>query len=155
MINLLSYIIGSQRRSFFSEMQAAKQELGDKGYQHVYIPQARPLSAGEVLGCTAPTLPSQVESILFVADGRFHLEALLIANPSLPAFRSQSSSMACMYGMYVWHIAPCDVLKDNSVPFDDSVLTASHYLPLLCSFGRLMKVQCESWDTTTVGNVQV
>ena len=28
-----------------------------------------------------------VEKIVFVADGRFHLEALMIANPSLPAYR--------------------------------------------------------------------
>ena len=27
------------------------------------------------------------DAIVFVADGRFHLEALMIANPDIPAFR--------------------------------------------------------------------
>jgi 2-(3-amino-3-carboxypropyl)histidine synthase len=39
------------------------------------VPQARPLSAGEVLGCTAPTLDAaRFDTLVFVADGRFHLE---------------------------------------------------------------------------------
>lgn len=68
-------------------LQAAKEQLEEKGYKHLHIPQERPLSAGETLGCTAPALPPEVEKIVFVADGRFHLEALMIANPSLPAYR--------------------------------------------------------------------
>jgi 2-(3-amino-3-carboxypropyl)histidine synthase len=99
------------------------------------VPQSRPLSPGEVLGCTAPRLEmeeeeeeeeeeeveeevdegegratststskkknpkpagkeenresssSSVEALVFVADGRFHMEALMIANPTVPAFR--------------------------------------------------------------------
>ena len=105
------------------------------------VPQSRPLSPGEVLGCTAPRLdeeseseeseeeeeggeaekgeegegrggrspdpdpddngnkkkvasspsppspPLSIDAILFVADGRFHMEALMIANPRVPAFR--------------------------------------------------------------------
>ncbi|CAK9303598.1 unnamed protein product [Gordionus sp. m RMFG-2023] len=54
-----------------------------------FIPRTSPLSKGEVLGCTAPTFPSRFSDIdsclviIFVADGRFHLEALMIANPHL------------------------------------------------------------------------
>ena len=54
------------------------------------IPQAKPLSPGEVLGCTAPSIASENEKdsvILFIADGRFHLEAAMIANPKLRALR--------------------------------------------------------------------
>ena len=51
------------------------------------VPQSRPLSAGEVLGCTAPRLPSSVNALIFVADGRFHLEAIMMANPMTRAFR--------------------------------------------------------------------
>ena len=47
------------------------------------VPQARPLSAGEVLGCTAPALPPGVDAVVYVGDGRFHLEAVMIANPHL------------------------------------------------------------------------
>lgn len=37
------------------------------------VPQAKPLSPGEVLGCTSPTLLDR-DALVFVADGRFHLE---------------------------------------------------------------------------------
>jgi diphthamide biosynthesis enzyme Dph1/Dph2-like protein len=42
---------------------------------------------GEVLGCTAPVLKEEADAIVFVADGRFHLEAIMIANPAIPAYR--------------------------------------------------------------------
>lgn len=53
------------------------------------IPQAKPLSPGEVLGCTAPMISNAYENhvMLFIADGRFHLEAAMIANPELRALR--------------------------------------------------------------------
>ena len=41
----------------------------------------------QVLGCTAPVLAADTEAIVFVADGRFHLEAIMIANPAIPAYR--------------------------------------------------------------------
>jgi len=50
------------------------------------IPQCKPLSAGETLGCTAPTIDN-CDVVVFVADGRFHPEAVMIANPSLPLYR--------------------------------------------------------------------
>mmetsp|Transcript_42960 Transcript_42960/g.102143 ORF Transcript_42960/g.102143 Transcript_42960/m.102143 type:complete len:414 (+) Transcript_42960:1-1242(+) len=57
-------------------------------FQEVTIPQSRPLSKGEVLGCTAPTIQAgSVDSVVYVGDGRFHLEAIMIANPDLPYFR--------------------------------------------------------------------
>jgi 2-(3-amino-3-carboxypropyl)histidine synthase len=48
-----------------------------------------PLSKGEVLGCTAPRIPKtdDVDIILYLGDGRFHLEAAMIANPDIPAYR--------------------------------------------------------------------
>ncbi|CAE7551620.1 dph1, partial [Symbiodinium microadriaticum] len=55
-------------------------------YPHLIVPQARPLSGGETLGCTSPLIPD-CEALVFVADGRFHLEAAMIRNPSLQAFR--------------------------------------------------------------------
>ena len=73
---------------FASSMQRAREKLELRGYSEITVPQSRPLSAGEVLGCTAPKLPAgSHDAIVFVADGRFHLEALMIANPHLPAYR--------------------------------------------------------------------
>jgi 2-(3-amino-3-carboxypropyl)histidine synthase len=53
---------------------------------HVIIPQVKPLSAGETLGCTSPIITG-VDCFVFVADGRFHLEAAMIRNPNLMAYR--------------------------------------------------------------------
>ncbi|KAI5833201.1 hypothetical protein K523DRAFT_370060 [Schizophyllum commune Tattone D] len=50
------------------------------------IPRAKPLSPGEILGCTSPTL-QDVDALVYLGDGRFHLESIMIANPSVPAFR--------------------------------------------------------------------
>lgn len=65
-----------------------KGEIGVwRGRYDVTIPQVRPLSPGEILGCTAPKLPADVDALIYVGDGRFHLESIMIANPSVPAFR--------------------------------------------------------------------
>lgn len=61
----------------------------------ITVPQSKPLSPGEVLGCTSPqfTSPnsnkngSSPDALIYLGDGRFHLESAMIANPRLPAFR--------------------------------------------------------------------
>jgi len=71
---------------------ACRNNLTSAGYTCV-VPQAKPLSPGEVLGCTSPKglydedIPQDEQCILFIADGRFHLEAAMIANPRLKAYR--------------------------------------------------------------------
>ncbi|XP_068386692.1 2-(3-amino-3-carboxypropyl)histidine synthase subunit 1 [Eschrichtius robustus] len=70
---------------FVSTLQAAAQEL--KAEYRVSVPQCKPLSPGEVLGCTSPRLPKEVEAVVYLGDGRFHLESVMIANPSVPAYR--------------------------------------------------------------------
>ncbi|KAM6163672.1 2-(3-amino-3-carboxypropyl)histidine synthase subunit 1 [Rhynchocyon petersi] len=70
---------------FVSTLQAAAQEL--KAEYRVTIPQCKPLSPGEILGCTSPQLPEEVEAIVYLGDGRFHLESVMIANPNVPAYR--------------------------------------------------------------------
>ncbi|KAF8633679.1 hypothetical protein AX15_001290 [Amanita polypyramis BW_CC] len=56
------------------------------GKYDVTVPRSKPLSPGEILGCTAPRL-GNVDAILYLGDGRFHLESIMIANPTVPAFR--------------------------------------------------------------------
>ncbi|KAK0206280.1 diphthamide synthesis protein [Desarmillaria ectypa] len=51
------------------------------------VPRSHPLSPGEILGCTAPRLPDAPDAFIYLGDGRFHLEAAMIANPGVPAFR--------------------------------------------------------------------
>lgn len=66
--------------------------LRSQGY-NILIPQIAPLSKGEILGCTSPNLTvdkgtqQAADIILYLGDGRFHLESAMIHNPSLPAYR--------------------------------------------------------------------
>ncbi|KAJ8369237.1 hypothetical protein SKAU_G00092650 [Synaphobranchus kaupii] len=53
----------------------------------VLVPQCRPLSPGEILGCTSPRLERPVNALIYLGDGRFHLESIMIANPDVPAYR--------------------------------------------------------------------
>lgn len=63
-------------------------ETHAKGPYKVSVPQIKPLSPGEILGCTSPKLDAgEVDAVLYVGDGRFHLESIMIANPRIPAFR--------------------------------------------------------------------
>ncbi|ORY50311.1 Diphthamide biosynthesis protein 1, partial [Rhizoclosmatium globosum] len=71
---------------FISALQAAKRQL-ESSYP-ITIPQSRPLSPGEILGCTSPNLNlTDTSTIVYLGDGRFHLESIMISNPSLPAYR--------------------------------------------------------------------
>lgn len=55
----------------------------------IYIipPQTMPLSKGEVLGCTSARLDKTLNAMIYIGDGRFHLESAMIHNPEIPAFR--------------------------------------------------------------------
>jgi len=44
------------------------------------VPQVKPLGLGETLGCTSPQVDG-VDAVVFVCDGRFHLESAMIQNP--------------------------------------------------------------------------
>ncbi|XP_042298660.1 LOW QUALITY PROTEIN: 2-(3-amino-3-carboxypropyl)histidine synthase subunit 1 [Sceloporus undulatus] len=70
---------------FVSALQAAAQEL--RSEYTIQTPQCKPLSPGELLGCTAPRLTQDTSAIVYLGDGRFHLESIMIANPSIPAYR--------------------------------------------------------------------
>ncbi|GBG31349.1 2-3-amino-3-carboxypropylhistidine synthase subunit 1 [Hondaea fermentalgiana] len=73
---------------FAAAMHRAKTLLDAHYPRGSHVPQAKPLSRGEVLGCTSPSLAGEaVDAFVFVADGRFHLESAMIANPEIPAYR--------------------------------------------------------------------
>uniref|UniRef100_A0A182QRW7 2-(3-amino-3-carboxypropyl)histidine synthase subunit 1 n=1 Tax=Anopheles farauti TaxID=69004 RepID=A0A182QRW7_9DIPT len=84
---------------FVATLHAAAKELREEGYD-VLIPQSKPLSPGEILGCTAPRVAANdapqadqsngtptPRTLIYLGDGRFHLEAAMIANPSLAAYK--------------------------------------------------------------------
>jgi 2-(3-amino-3-carboxypropyl)histidine synthase len=75
---------------FNASLWKAKEELEILGYQNVVIPQERPRCAGESLGCTSPTLEYQQgskDTVVYLCDGRFHMEAVMIANPKFDFFQ--------------------------------------------------------------------
>ena len=69
---------------FVAALQSIQSVL--QGEYRVVIPQSKPLSPGEILGCTSPRLPD-VDALVYIGDGRFHLESIMIANPATPAYR--------------------------------------------------------------------
>lgn len=71
---------------FVASLDIVRQNLAD--VFSIAIPQAKPLSSGEILGCTAPKLDSagDHDALVFIGDGRFHLEAMMIANRNIPAY---------------------------------------------------------------------
>ncbi|XP_078536269.1 2-(3-amino-3-carboxypropyl)histidine synthase subunit 1 isoform X2 [Lissotriton helveticus] len=70
---------------FASALQAAAQVL--RPQFKVVVPQSKPLSPGEILGCTSPRLELGVDALIYLGDGRFHLESIMIANPAINAYR--------------------------------------------------------------------
>ena len=69
---------------FVATLQSLSLQLKNEGY-NVIIPKSSPLSPGEILGCTSPSVDA--DSIVYLGDGRFHLESAMIANPALKAYR--------------------------------------------------------------------
>ena len=73
---------------FNATIHGVKSSLEKAGFK-ILVPQIAPLSKGEILGCTSPNLKDEdaVDMILYLGDGRFHLESIMIHNPSIPAYR--------------------------------------------------------------------
>lgn len=72
---------------FNATLHGLKPVLERAGYK-VIIPQITPLSKGEILGCTSPQLSAtEIDLLLYLGDGRFHLESAMIHNPTIPAYR--------------------------------------------------------------------
>ncbi|PGH23477.1 diphthamide biosynthesis protein 1 [Polytolypa hystricis UAMH7299] len=73
---------------FNATLHGLKPVLERTGFK-VIVPQIMPLSKGEILGCTSPQLrdEDEVDLLLYLGDGRFHLESAMIHNPTIPAYR--------------------------------------------------------------------
>jgi 2-(3-amino-3-carboxypropyl)histidine synthase len=68
---------------FNTTLVRAKQLLEkEKGFTSIQLPQTKPRSKGEVLGCTSPLIAAE-GTVVFIGDGRFHIESCMIRNPHL------------------------------------------------------------------------
>ncbi|CAI5444619.1 unnamed protein product [Caenorhabditis angaria] len=74
---------------FIPSLQTVKTTFNVDGSQiHVEIPQCKPLSPGEILGCTSPKLVEKdFDAIIYLGDGRFHLESIMMHNPTIKAYQ--------------------------------------------------------------------
>lgn len=67
-----------------------KRTMENDSEHPIYLipPQLKPLSKAEVLGCSSPRLDSgHILAMIYLGDGRFHLESAMIHNPEIPAYR--------------------------------------------------------------------
>lgn len=73
---------------FISSMRGAVPILQEHFSSTLFVPQEKPLSHGEVLGCTSPHVDSdKYDTVIYIGDGRFHLESFMIRNPALTAIQ--------------------------------------------------------------------
>lgn len=82
---------------FVAALQGVAEELRETF--SVVIPQVKPLSPGEILGCTSPKL-EDVDALIYLGDGRFHLESVMIANPHVSAYRYDPYSKVFSHEKY-------------------------------------------------------
>lgn len=114
---------------FVVTLQSSANELRKIGY-NITIPQSKPLSPGEILGCTAPQV-SSVDSIIYLGDGRFHLEAAMIANPNVKAFRYDPYDKKFTEEFY-----DHELMKNNRKAAIESAKSAHKFGVILGTLGR-------------------
>lgn len=116
---------------FNATLHTVKPALEKAGFK-VLIPQIAPLSKGEILGCTSPRLPNDTaDLILYLGDGRFHLESAMIHNPSLPAYRYDPYSRKLTRESYAH-----DEMQDMRYQAIRQAKTAKRWGIILGSLGR-------------------
>ncbi|KAK5581164.1 hypothetical protein RB653_001193 [Dictyostelium firmibasis] len=82
---------------FSASLQSSREPLSEH-FSNIFIPQEKPLSPGEILGCTSPKIKfnsnddknnneEDNEIVIYLGDGRFHLESIMISNPHVKAYR--------------------------------------------------------------------
>ncbi|KAK3986245.1 putative diphthamide synthesis protein-domain-containing protein [Cladorrhinum sp. PSN332] len=88
---------------FNATIHGVKSTLEKAGF-NIVVPQIAPLSKGEILGCTSPNLSTYtdkpIDLILYLGDGHFHLESIMIHNPSIPAYRYDPYSRKLTHETY-------------------------------------------------------
>ncbi|CAJ0937518.1 unnamed protein product, partial [Mesorhabditis belari] len=84
----ITHFLDSIKTNFQPDKRLALSRIFSKkdGFQ-VEMPQCKPLSPGEILGCTSPRLSKDVDALIYLGDGRFHLESAMMHNPQVPAFQ--------------------------------------------------------------------
>ncbi|CAH1801706.1 unnamed protein product [Owenia fusiformis] len=114
---------------FVAALQSAKEHFS--GDYTVTIPQCKPLSPGEILGCTSPRLPDHVTALIYLGDGRFHLESVMIMNPTVKAYRYDPYSKIFSEEFYEH-----DKMKENRQKAIQEATVATKFGLVLGTLGR-------------------
>lgn len=103
-----------------------------QSHPNITIPQSKPLSKGEVLGCTSPLIdPSATDCVLFIADGRFHLESMMIQNPQCKFYQYDPYSRRLTVETY--DHASMHQLRQEAI---NQAVSARHWGLVLGTLGR-------------------
>nr|CAG4647502.1 EOG090X0GO2 [Megafenestra aurita] len=113
---------------FVASLQAIVAQLKGEGYL-ASTPKTSPLSPGEILGCTSPTIDA--DAIIYLGDGRFHLESAMIANPSLKAYKYDPYSKILTQEYY-----DHDQMKKNRQTAITKAASGSKFGLILGTLGR-------------------
>nr|CAG4641300.1 EOG090X0GO2 [Eulimnadia texana] len=113
---------------FVASLQATVVKLKNEGYQ-ISVPKISPLSPGEILGCTSPCLDTDV--VIYLGDGRFHLESVMIANPQASAFQYDPYSKLFTLESY-----DHELMKKNRKSAVQSAQNAGKFGLVLGTLGR-------------------
>ncbi|CAM9161626.1 unnamed protein product [Discosporangium mesarthrocarpum] len=114
---------------FAGAVHTASANLAEN-FKEITVPQARPLSPGEVLGCTSPVIKDK-DALVFVADGRFHLESVMIHNPDLQHFRYNPYTKAMTREHY--NTPKMHAIRRDAI---DRAMGATSYGLILGTLGR-------------------
>ena len=116
---------------FSKSLQVLVRELNAVGFDKVCLPQERPLSSGEILGCTSPRLSKDIQKILYVGDGRFHIESIMISNPQISAFCYDPYSKILSKHEY-----DHDLMQSQRLEAISQSMSASNFGLILGTLGR-------------------
>lgn len=114
---------------FVDTLHGIRAEL-EEYFGTILVPQAKPLSPGELLGCTSPQIPDR-DALVYIGDGRFHLESAMIANPDLAAYRYDPYSKSFTVEKYGHE--EMRTMRKSAV---DAAASATHFGIILGTLGR-------------------
>lgn len=130
---------------FVSSLQSAVAQLKKEGY-NAAIPKSSPLSPGEVLGCTSPRIDADV--LIYLGDGRFHLESAMIANPQLKAYQYDPYSKKFTEESYAY-----EEMKRIRRAAIEKAANATNFGLVVSTLGRQVKnVSSDSLSNTNLLN---
>jgi 2-(3-amino-3-carboxypropyl)histidine synthase len=117
---------------FVASLQSLVMLLKTEGYI-ASTPKSSPLSPGEILGCTSPSIDTDV--IIYLGDGRFHLESAMIANPDCRAYKYDPYNKEFTQEFYEH-----DQMKTNRKAAINTATKASRFGLILGTLGRQVRI---------------